>query len=105
MDARCTGCGGRVMPYRQYILHFRPTAVCESCGGRVRMRHFRTVMLTAVVVGAVFTVLLLRLAPPALALAGLALAALAGLLADFWTFRNLPWDPVEADAATVDGDG
>lgn len=96
MDAECTGCGGRVMPYRQYVFHFRPTATCEGCGRRVRLRHFTRVAAGFLAIVAAYT-LLLALAPsPVFILVGLALAVLVALLADFWTYRNLPWDPTEA---------
>lgn len=95
MDAHCTGCSGRVMPYRQYAIHFRPTAVCASCGSRVRLRHFGRVVFGFVAVLAGFVALLVLSRSRVLVVAGLALLALGSLLADFWTFRNLPWDPVQ----------
>lgn len=96
MEAQCTGCGGRVMPYVQYVAHFRPTATCESCGQRVRLRHYLAIVMTALVgVSALAVVVMLTHSRP-LAIAGLALGALLAFLADFWTFRNLPWDPDDA---------
>lgn len=95
MDAECTGCGGRVMPYRQYVLHFRPTAVCAACGSRVRLRHFARVLVGFAAILAAYTLVLWLAESRVFIAVGLALAVLASLLADFWTFRNLPWDPVE----------
>ena len=39
MPARCSGCGGTVMPYRRYALHLRRTATCDNCGKKVRIRR------------------------------------------------------------------
>jgi hypothetical protein len=95
VDAQCNGCGGRVMPYTQYVAHFRPTAVCESCGERVRMRHYRAVLGTAFAAVLALAVVVALTSSRALAIVGVALGTLLGFLADFWTFRNLSWDPVE----------
>ena len=95
MDAECTGCGGRVMPYRQYVFHFRPTAVCGSCGAAVRLRHFSRVVSGTLLVLLAYAVFFALTDSVVLGVAGLALVALGSLLADFWTYRNLPWDPEE----------
>ena len=93
MDARCNACGGRVMPYIQYVAHFRPRTVCQSCGGRVRLRHYAQVILVTVLSVAVLAVWVVLSHSLPLALTGLALGVLLAFLADFWTFRNLTWDP------------
>lgn len=103
MDAECTGCGGRVMPYRQYIFHFRPTATCGSCGSTVRLRHFTRVAGGFLGIVAAYTLLLASAPSPVFILLGLALALLISLLADFWTYRNLEWDPVSGAAREPDG--
>ena len=103
MDAQCNACGGRVMPYFRYAGHFRRTAVCESCGNRVRIRRYRTVLATtfALVALVALPVYLTRSIP--VAATALALGTLLGLLADFWTFRNLSWDLDADDASRPDG--
>lgn len=95
MDAQCNGCGGRVMPYTQYAAHFRPTAVCGSCGGRVRLRRYRTLLALTLLSVAVLAVLVVLTRSVAVAITGMALGTLLGFLADFWTFRNLSWDPID----------
>lgn len=95
MEAECTGCGGRVMPYRQYVFHFGPRAVCSTCGQRVRLRHFGRVVAGFAMVVGLLAFLLTMSASPVLLLAAFALIVLSCLMADFWTYRNLPWDPVE----------
>ena len=102
MDAECTGCGGRVMPYRQYIFHFRPTATCGSCGQAVRLRHFTRVAAVFLAIVAAYTLLLASAPSTVFILIGLVLAVLISLLADFWTFRNLSWDPVDDTRREVD---
>jgi hypothetical protein len=92
VDAHCNACGGRVMRYTQYVAHFRPWAVCGSCGSRVRLRHYREVILATVFSVVVLVVVVVRTRSVPLAIAGLALGTLLAFLADFWTFRNLSWD-------------
>jgi len=87
------------MPYRQYVLHFRPTAVCAACGRRVRLRHFVRVLLGFAALLAAYALVLVLAESTVFIAVGLALAVLASLLADFWTYRNLPWDPVEDGAS------
>jgi len=96
VDAQCNGCGGRVMPYTHYAAHFRPTAVCASCGMRVRMRHYRTLLLASLIPVAILAGAVLMTHSVLVAAIGLALGSLLGFLADFWTFRNLSWDPDDA---------
>lgn len=102
MEAECTGCGGRVMPYRQYIFHFGPRAVCSTCGQEVRLRHFGRVITGFAAVVGLMAFLLAMSASPVLLVAAFALIVLSCLLADFWTYRNLPWDPVEEEPAGSD---
>ena len=95
MDAQCNACGGRVMSYTRYAAHFRPTATCESCGVRVRVRHYSVLLgVTVVAVAALAAVVFLTHSAVWTA-TGMALGTLLGFLADFWTFRNLSWDPDE----------
>lgn len=100
MDAHCNGCGGRVMPYRQYAIHFRPTAVCGCCGHTVRLRHFRRVLAGFLLVLLGYAAVMAAVPSRPLLWAAFVLAVLACLLADFWTYRNLTWDPAD-DAAAV----
>jgi hypothetical protein len=81
------------MPYTQYVAHFRPTAVCGSCGRRVRLRHYRRVLTANVVLVALLVVPVVMTRSLAVAATALALGTLLTFLADFWTFKNLPWDP------------
>jgi hypothetical protein len=83
------------MPYTQYATHFRPTAVCGSCGGRVRLRRYRTIVAVTFLCVAVLAVIVVLTRSVAVAVTGMALGTLLGLLADFWTFRNLSWDPID----------
>lgn len=101
MDAHCNACGGRVMPYTRYVAHFRPTAACEACGARVRVRHYRRVVAVAVVAITALATVAFLTHSRAWAVTLFALGALLGFLADFWTFRNLPWD---ADGASPSPD-
>jgi hypothetical protein len=81
------------MPYHEYLVHFKPTAVCAACGRRVHLRHFPWVLLGFVAVAAAFVVLVVLTDSRPLVVAGVALAVVVALLADFWTYRNLSWDP------------
>jgi len=100
MEARCTGCGGRVMPYHQYITHFRPTATCMSCGRVVRFRFFARVMIVLGATGLIFYGFTRLVDSLALEITVGAALVLLGLLGDVWTYKKLTWDPVpqEGDA-------
>ena len=100
MDAKCNACGGRVMSYTRYAAHFRPTATCAACGARVRMRHYRWVLATALASVAVLATVVVMTHSALWAATGLALGTLLGFLADFWTFRNLSWDLDDAPPPT-----
>lgn len=84
------------MPFSQYVVYFRPTAVCASCGAVVRLRHHRTVIVVTVVALITYAALLAFTRSLPLVVAGLALGSLLAFIADFWTFKNLKWDPIEA---------
>ena len=86
------------MPYVQYVAHFRPTATCQSCGHRVRLRHYMAIVMTALVAVSALAVILMLTHSRPLAIVGLCLGALLAFLADFWTFRNVVWDPEEGPA-------
>ncbi|MEJ2205536.1 MAG: hypothetical protein P8170_15670 [Gemmatimonadota bacterium] len=101
MEARCTGCGGRVMPYRQYVLYFRPTATCASCGQRVRFRRFTTAISFGVLAVVAFVVFTRMVDSPPLELTVGAILILGGLMGDLWTYRNVEWDPVRERASEI----
>jgi len=84
MEARCTGCGGRVMRYRQYVLYFRPTATCASCGQRVRFRRFTTAMSLAALAVAAFLVFTRFTDSLALETTVGAILILCALIGDLW---------------------
>lgn len=94
MDAQCNGCGGRVMPYHQYIVHFRPTATCTVCGRRVRLRGYTPFVASALTFFVVILILLRNADSVGLWIAVGAALLLLALLGDFWTFKNLSWDPL-----------
>jgi hypothetical protein len=81
------------MPYVRYVAHFRPTAICDSCGSKVRLRHYVAVLTTVMVAVSAFAISVALTHSRPLAIAGTVLGALLAFLADFWTFRNLMWDP------------
>ncbi|MGD8320126.1 MAG: hypothetical protein PVJ02_06720 [Gemmatimonadota bacterium] len=84
------------MPYHQYIVHFRPTATCTVCGRRVRLRGYTTLVAS----WATFTVVVFLLVRTSdsvgLWIAVGAAVLLLAFLGDFWTFKNLSWDPLPA---------
>lgn len=94
MGARCSACGGSVMPYRSYVLHSPPTALCSSCGARVRIRGWRGLVGAGMVILAgLFVTVLLSASLGTFLLVAVALAFL-GLAMDYAGYRLLPWDPV-----------
>jgi hypothetical protein len=94
MEARCTGCGGRVMPYHQYITHFKPTATCASCGRVVRFRFFSPVLVVLGTTLLVFFGFTRLVDSVALEVTVGAALVLLGLLGDLWTYKKVAWDPV-----------
>lgn len=82
------------MPYRQYAIHFRPSARCACCGARVRMRGFAVVSISSVAALLISIAVFLRVEDFGLLMLFLACLAVFGLIADIWTYRNLTWDPV-----------
>ncbi len=105
MEARCTGCGGRVMPYRQYVLYFRPTATCGSCGQRVRFRHFTAVVSLGVLTAAAFLVFTRVVDSPPLEVTVAAILILGALIVDLWTYRNVEWDLARERASEIPHSG
>ncbi|HSM61351.1 MAG TPA: hypothetical protein VK849_11160 [Longimicrobiales bacterium] len=97
MEARCTGCGGRVMPYHQYVTHFAPTATCATCGRQVRFRFFTRVLIVFVATATTFVVFAGLVDSVALELTVGAALFLLAILFDLWTYKNLVWDPVREE--------
>jgi hypothetical protein len=57
------------------------------------MRRYRTVVVSALLAVAVLAAVVFVSHSAPVAITVLALGILLGFLADFWTFRNLSWDP------------
>jgi amino acid transporter len=89
------------MPYRQYVLYFRPTTTCGSCGQRVRFRRFASVVSVAVLTAAAFLVFTRLVDSPALEVTVGAILILGGLIVDLWTYRNVEWDLVRERASEI----
>ncbi len=100
MEARCTACGGSVMRYHHYVVHFRPTAVCASCGTTVRFRCFFRVMAVLAIAALLFVAFTRAVDSLALELTAGATLFLFAILGDLWTYRNLTWDPVHEASDT-----
>ena len=93
MGARCSVCGGSVMPYRSYLLYSRPEAVCPSCGTRVRLEGWGGLVVAGVVLlaGLLLAVLFVHsIRVFALVTVGLILLA---LILDYGGYRLLRWLP------------
>ncbi len=91
MGGRCESCGGQVMSYRKYAFWLKPTAECQSCGAKVRLRAFWWVLFGGGVV-LVGWVLSGSFVPAGL----LALGALMMAL-DYGSYRFLSWHPEDGD--------
>jgi hypothetical protein len=84
------------MRYHHYIVHFKPTAICASCGSTVRFRCFFRVMAVLAIAALLFVAFTRAVDSLALEFTAGAALFLFAILGDLWTYRNLTWDPVEA---------
>jgi hypothetical protein len=89
------------MPYRQYVLYFKPTTTCASCGQRVRFRHFSRVVFGAILTAAAFLVFTRLVDSPALEATVGAILIVGALIVDLWTYRNVEWDLVRERASEL----
>lgn len=93
MGARCSVCGGSVMRYRSYLFYSRPSAVCRSCGARVRLERWAALVTVGVaLLGVLLLTLILTDSIGVFALVTVGLAA-AALLLDYGGYRLLSWLP------------
>lgn len=83
------------MPYRQYVVHFRPTARCVSCGRPVCCSWYYAAVSVAVLGVAAVALFIAWTETAGLRITAVALLVLLSLLGDLWTYRNLSWDPLE----------
>jgi len=81
------------MTYRKYSLWMRPTAECQECGARVRLRGF---WWTVVAGGAVVVIWALSPTLEPLVFVSLVLPLLA---LDYASYRLLKWHPEEGTDA------
>jgi hypothetical protein len=98
-------CDGSVMRYHHYIVHFKPTAICASCGSTVRFRYFFRVMTVLAVAALLFVGFTRAVDSLALELTAGAALFLFAILGDLWTYRNLTWDPVREASDTSSSQG
>lgn len=96
MPARCSHCGNTVMPYRRYAFYLRSSAKCVHCGTEVRLRHFRLFVYGSIAVGGILTLAAILLTHSTGAfVAAIAALVLVAVALDYWSWRALPWDPVQ----------
>ncbi len=90
------------MPYRRYAFYVRASATCAHCGTEVRLRHFRIFVYGSIAAGGILTLgaLLLTHSTGAF-VAAIAALVLVAVALDYWSWRALPWDPVQPSAAAV----
>jgi DNA-directed RNA polymerase subunit RPC12/RpoP len=97
MNASCGHCGSTVMPYRRYILQFGPTATCQHCGQRVRLRGYGALLAgSLLMLGAFVALMLLLHSGVAKAVVAVALVAVAFAL-DWWSWHALRWIPLASN--------
>jgi len=96
MPARCSHCGNTVMSYRKCVFYMRSSAKCPHCGTEVRLRHYRALLYGSLAGGGVLGLapVLLSDSTGAFAAAIVALGVV-GIALDHWSWRTLPWDPVQ----------
>ena len=95
MPARCSGCDGTVMPYRRYMFYMRPTATCDGCGKKVRMRGWRVFVIAALVVAGSWA-LFYALTDFSVWVVGVTLfLAVVAFAVDWWSWHALTWDVVD----------
>jgi len=93
------------MRYHRYIVYFKPTATCASCGSTVRFRCFFRVMAVLAVAALLFVGFTRVVDSLALELTAGATLFLFAILGDLWTYRNLTWDPVREASDTSSSQG
>lgn len=98
MPAKCLACDGTVMSYRKYLFHMSSTAVCQSCGRKVRLRAYRQLLGVAVVIGLAWVLSLILTESKSLFLISTLVTVSVALALDFWSWRNLSWEVVEGEA-------
>jgi hypothetical protein len=101
MHARCSHCGNTVMPYRRaFFYNPRSPVKCAHCGTEVRLRHFHTLAWSFIAGGGILglAAVLLARSVNEFVVAGVAVALVA-VAADYWSWRALPWDPMQPSEA------
>ena len=95
MPAKCLGCGGTVMPYRQFVFHMRGKAACANCGKTVRLRGYRTTILGGFALGATWFYVLLLTDSKAVFGIATGIMAVVAIALDRWSWQVLTWEVVE----------
>lgn len=90
MSKTCGHCGGTVMPYYRFVAHMKPTATCDNCQKRVRLRGYNW-MATATIIA--FALIVVGVITDFLVLWHFLVIIPAAILIDFWAWKAVPWDP------------
>ena len=99
MQPHCSACGGSLKSFRQFLRRGdRPTFKCEACGIKVRLRHWKAVLaIKGVLLLLLFGTIAVLDTDAAYLLVPVS-ALVLYLFLEYWIYRNMPWDPVQAPA-------
>lgn len=88
------------MPYRRYVFQFGPTATCQHCGQRVRLRGYGALLTGSFLMLGAFVALMLAihsgLAKPIVAVA----LVVVTFALDWWSWHALRWIPLPSNGET-----
>ena len=100
MNASCGCCGSTVMPYRRYVFQWGPTATCEHCGQRVRLRGYGALLTCSILILGVLVAVMLVLHSHLAKAVVAGPLVLAAIVLDRWSWRALSWIPLASKGDT-----
>lgn len=98
--APCGHCGGQAISYRAHLVNAKPSRACDECGRFVRKKGFWSILAAAAVLGSGIGYASFAMVEGAGWSTWMTLAAVVALflvVADYLTWRWLPWVPMEAE--------